>query len=83
MRLTNYDGNSVFRHEPLCSHSENPTENPTDQSDTTGRIRHHRTNPTPPDHSDRLQPPQNPPVVGSIPTGPTSSTALPVQPAGV
>src|ERR1039458_4725798 len=48
------------------------------QTDATGPIRNHRTrflsnprNPTPPDHSDRLQPPHNPPVVGSIPTGPT------------
>ena len=35
---------SGLRHEPpRDSHRENPTENPTDQSDTTGRIRHHRT----------------------------------------
>ena|SRR5487761_1940767 len=30
-----------------------------------------RTSPTPPDRSDRLHPPHNPSVVGSIPTGPT------------
>jgi hypothetical protein len=48
----------------------NPT--PPDESDTTGQIFFQiRMNPTSPDHSDRLQPPHNPPVVGSIPTGPT------------
>jgi hypothetical protein len=31
-----------------------------------------RTNPTSPDQSDRLLPPHNPSVVGSIPTGPTN-----------
>ena len=30
------------------------------------------TNPTPPDHSDRMQPPHNPSIVSSILTGPTS-----------
>ena len=56
----------------------NPTFHPTHQTDTTGPIRHHRTKnqsfrtkPTPPDQSDRLLPPHNPSVVGSIPTGPT------------
>src|SRR5664280_3576080 len=53
-------------------------------------IRHHRTNPTPPDngssesrmkptspdHSDRLLPSHNPSVVGSIPTGPTKNNSL-------
>jgi hypothetical protein len=34
-------------------------------------------NPTSPDHSDSLQPPHNPPVVGSIPTGPTVLRILP------
>jgi hypothetical protein len=33
-------------------------------------------NPTSPDHSDRLQPPHNPPVVGLIPTDPTPSYFL-------
>ena len=48
----------------------NPT--PPDESDTTGQVFFQiRMNPTSPDHSDRLQPPHNPPVVGSIPTGPT------------
>jgi hypothetical protein len=47
---------------------------PPDQSDTTGQDFHQfRMNPTPPDHSDRLHPPHNPSVVGSIPTGPTES----------
>ncbi len=32
------------------------------------------TNLTPPDRSDRLHPPHNPSVVGSIPTGPTIET---------
>jgi hypothetical protein len=49
----------------------NPT--PPDESDTTGQVfLQIRTSPTSPDHSDRLQPPHNPSVVGSIPTGPTS-----------
>src|SRR5665213_3893730 len=53
-------------------------------------IRHHRTNPTPPDngssesrmkptspdHSDRSLSPHNPSVVGSIPTGPTQRFTL-------
>jgi hypothetical protein len=48
----------------------NPT--PPDESDTTGQVFFQiRMNPAPRDHSDRLQPPHNPPVVGSIPTGPT------------
>jgi hypothetical protein len=48
----------------------NPT--PPDESDTTGQVfLQIRTSPTSPDHSDRLQPPHNPSVVGSIPTGPT------------
>jgi hypothetical protein len=38
-------------------HSENPTENPTDQSDTTGPIRHHRTSfHSNPDESDTTGP---------------------------
>jgi hypothetical protein len=37
-------------------------------------FRHFRTKPTPRDQYDRLPPPHNPSVVGSIPTGPTSST---------
>jgi hypothetical protein len=45
---------------------------PPDESDTTGQVfLQIRMNPTPPDQSDPLQPPHNPPVVGSIPTGPT------------
>ena len=45
---------------------------PPDKSHTTGQVFFQiRMNPTPPDHSDRLQPPHNPSVVGSIPTGPT------------
>jgi hypothetical protein len=47
---------------------------PPDQTDTTGQVFfQNRTSPTSPDHFDRLQPPHNPPVVGSIPTGPTNS----------
>jgi hypothetical protein len=53
----------------------NPT--PPDKSDTTGQIFFQiRMHPTSPDHSDRLQPPHNPPVVGSILTGPTASNPL-------
>jgi hypothetical protein len=64
------------RHEPKRDDldSENPTFHPTDQTDITGPIRHHRTNPTPPDQSDHLLPPHNPSVVGSIPTGPSLQT---------
>src|SRR5665213_3786628 len=48
----------------------NPT--PPDQSDVTGQdFFQIRMNLTPQDHSDRLFPPHNPSVVGSIPTGPT------------
>ena len=36
----------------------------------------HRTKPTPPDQSDRLLPPHNPSVVGSIPTGPTNAREI-------
>jgi hypothetical protein len=36
-----------------------------------GKLNVTRTNPTPLDQSDRLLPPHNPSVVGSIPTGPT------------
>ena len=44
-----------------------------DQTDTTGQnFCNSRTKPTPPDHFDRLHPPHNPSVVGSIPTGPTN-----------
>ena len=47
---------------------------PPDESDTTGQVFFQiRMNPTSPDQSDRKQPPHNPPVVGSIPTGPTTS----------
>jgi len=56
-----------------CCGVKNPTDNPTDQSDTTGQVfLRIRMNPTSPDHSDRLQPPHNPSVVGLIPTGPTN-----------
>jgi hypothetical protein len=49
----------------------NPT--PPDESDTTGQVfLQIRMNPTSPDHSDHLQPPHNPSVVGSIPTDPTN-----------
>ena len=49
----------------------NPT--PPDESDTTGQVFFQiRMNPTSPDHSDRMQPPHNLSVVGSIPTGPTN-----------
>jgi hypothetical protein len=45
-----------------------------DQTDITGQaFFQFRTEPTPPDHSDRMHPPHNPSVVGSIPTGPTSN----------
>ena len=45
---------------------------PPDQTDVTGQVFFQfRMNPTSPDHSDHLHPPHNPPVVGSIPTGPT------------
>jgi hypothetical protein len=45
---------------------------PQDPTDTTGQDSfQNRTDPTPPDRSDRMHPPHNPPVVGSIPTGPT------------
>jgi hypothetical protein len=48
----------------------NPT--PPDESNTTGQVFFRiRMNPTSPGQSDRLQPPHNPSVVGSIPTGPT------------
>jgi hypothetical protein len=48
----------------------NPT--PPDESDTTGQVfLQIRMNPTSPNHSDRMHPPHNPSVVGSIPTGPT------------
>jgi hypothetical protein len=48
----------------------NPT--PPDESNTTGQVLLQiRMNPTSPDYSERLQPPHNPSVVGSIPTGPT------------
>jgi hypothetical protein len=63
--------------------TKNPTFHPTYQFDVTGQIRHHgqvflqiRMNPTSPDHSDRLQPPHNPSVVGSIPTGATDSVII-------
>ncbi len=70
---------SGLRNEPACddSHSENPTLYPTYQSDTTGQVfLQIRMNPTPPDHSDRMHPPHNPSVVGSIPTGPTKRFVL-------
>jgi hypothetical protein len=45
---------------------------PPDQTDATGQVFFQiRTSSTLPDHSDRMQPPHNPSVVGSIPTGPT------------
>src|ERR1039458_7857336 len=71
---------SGLRNEPARddSHSENPTFHPTYQSDTTGRIFFRiRMNPTSPDQSDRLQPPHNPSVAGSIPAGPPP--ALPTE----
>ena len=41
---------------------------PPDKSHTTGQVFFQiRMNPTPPDHSDRLLPPHNPSVAGSIP----------------
>jgi hypothetical protein len=47
----------------------NPT--PPDESNTAGQVFFRiRMNPTSPDQSDRLQPPHNLSVVGSIPTGP-------------
>jgi len=46
---------------------------PPDESDITGQdFFEIRTNPTSPDRSDRMYPPHNPSVVGSIPTGPTA-----------
>ena len=61
------------------SHSENPTFHPTcqteppDESATNGQVFFPiRTNPPPPDHSDRAHPPHNPSVVGLIPTDPTN-----------
>src|ERR1019366_1162847 len=54
----------------------NPT--PPDESDTTGQVfLQIRMNPTSPDKSDHLQPPHNPSVVGSIPTGPTTDVRQP------
>src|ERR1022692_960671 len=51
---------------------------PPDETDTTGQdFFQIGTSPTPPDHSDQMQPPHNPSVVGSIPTGPTSKTPWP------
>ena len=50
---------------------------PPDEPDTTGRVFFQIwMNPTPPDHSDRMQSPHNPSVVGSIPTGPTQRFTL-------
>jgi hypothetical protein len=43
-----------------------------DQTGATGQVFFQfRMNPTPPNHSNRMRPPHNPSVVGSIPTGPT------------
>src|ERR1039458_4659266 len=68
-----------LRGEPALdhSHSENPTFHPTCQTDATGQVFFQtRTNPAPPDQSDRAHPPHNPSVVGSIPTGPTERALL-------
>jgi len=54
----------VSSHKPFRHHRTNPTS--PDEA-----CSHFRTNPTPLDQSDRMQPPDNPLVVGSIPTGPT------------
>jgi hypothetical protein len=48
---------------------------PSDESDIAGQdFFGIRMKSTPPDHSDGMQPPHNPSVVGSIPTGPTKRT---------
>ena len=44
---------------------------PPDQSDPNGQVFFQiRMYPTPPDYSDRIPPPRNPSVAGSIPAGP-------------
>jgi hypothetical protein len=51
---------------------------PLDESDTARHVFFQiRMNSTPPDQSDRWQSPRNPSVVGSIPTGHTSSLLTP------
>jgi hypothetical protein len=66
MRRFPYSKSHSSSHIPNRHHRSKPT--PQD-----GELNVTRTNPTPPDQSDRLLPPHNPLVVGSIPTGPTKS----------
>jgi hypothetical protein len=54
----------VSSHIPSRHHRTKPT--PPDEWNSDSRV-----NPTPPNQSDRLPPPHNPSVVGSMPTGPT------------
>src|ERR1035437_5653051 len=59
----------ALSHIPFRPHQTRPT--PLD-----GNSLRFKSIPTPRDHSDGLQPPHNPSVVGSIPTGPTMSRIL-------